>query len=72
MTLRWVDLTDAADMVLSGRIVNSIAVAGILAACRVEAGQASPRDVAEPFEFRPTSLAERRAAAGIVPDMKRI
>lgn len=72
MTLRWVDLTDAADMVLSGRIVNSIAVAGILAACRVEADQASPRDVAEPFEFRPTSLAERRAAAGIVPDMKRI
>ena len=69
---RWVPLSEAAQMVLRGEIVNSIAVGGILAACRVAEGKAQSRDVSEPFELRPQSLPKRRAERGIVPDMKRI
>lgn len=72
MDLVWVPLTEARDAVLRGEIVNSIAVAGILAAGEVEAGRAQPRGTEEPFTLRPTSLAGRRAAQGRVPDMKRI
>lgn len=72
MGLTWMDLGEAADAVLRGDIVNSIAVSGILAATRVEAGQSEPRSVDEPFELRPTSLPKRRAAQGAVPDMKKI
>lgn len=72
MDFHWVPLDQAADMVLRGEIVNSIAVGGILAACRVAEGKAQPRDVAEPFELRPKSLPKRRAERGVVPDMKRI
>lgn len=72
MGFAWVPLEDAVDMVLRGEIVNSIAVAGILAASRVESGAAVTRDVSTPFELRPTSMARRRAAQGVVPDMKRI
>ena len=72
MDFRWMPLSEAAQMVLRGEIVNSIAVGGILAACRVAEGKAQPRDVSEPFELRPQSLPKRRAERGIVPDMKRI
>ena len=72
MDFRWVPLSEAAQMVLRGEIVNSIAVGGILAACRVAEGKAQSRDVSEPFELRPQSLPKRRAERGIVPDMKRI
>lgn len=72
MDFRWVPLSEAAQMVLRGEIVNSIAVGGILAACRVAEGKAQSRDVSEPFELRPQSLPKRRAECGIVPDMKRI
>lgn len=72
MSFRWVPLADAADMVMAGDIVNSIAVAGVLAACRVFAGDAESRAVSAPFTLRPTSLARRRAEQGIVPDMKRL
>lgn len=72
MDFRWVPLSEAAQMVLRGEIVNSIAVGGILAACRVAEGKAQLRDVSEPFELRPQSLPKRRAERGIVPDMKRI
>lgn len=72
MDLRWVPLAEARAAVIRGEIVNSIAVAGILAAGEVEAGRAVPRGTDEPFTLRPTSLAARRAAQGTVPDMKRI
>lgn len=72
MDFRWVPLSEAVQMVLRGEIVNSIAVGGILAACRVAEGKAQSRDVSEPFELRPQSLPKRRAERGIVPDMKRI
>lgn len=72
MDLRWVPLAEAQAAVIRGEIVNSIAVAGILAAGEVEAGRAVPRGTDEPFTLRPTSLAARRAAQGTVPDMKRI
>lgn len=72
MDLRWVPLAEARAAVMRGEIVNSIAVAGILAAGEVEAGRAVPRGTDEPFTLRPTSLAARRAAQGTVPDMKRI
>ena len=72
MDFTWVPLTDAADMVMAGEIVNSIAVAGVLAACRIFSGDAKAREVSAPFDFRPSSLAQRRAEQGVVPDMKRI
>lgn len=72
MDLRWLPLAEAREAVMRGEIVNSIAVAGILAASEVEAGRAARRGTDEPFELRPTSLAERRAEQGVVPDMKRI
>lgn len=72
MDLKWLPLAQAREAVMRGEIVNSIAVAGILAASEVEAGRAAPRGTDEPFELRPTSLAERRAERGVVPDMKRI
>lgn len=72
MGFDWVPLEEAKRKVMSGEIVNSIAVAGILAAAEVEAGRATARGVDEPFDLRPSSLPQRRAAAGVVPDMKRI
>ena len=72
MGFMWMDLDTAADKALSGEIVNSIAVSGILAAARLVARGESPRPVDEPFRFRPLSLADRRAQQGVVPDMKRI
>lgn len=67
MTMRWVPLADAVAMVLRGDIVNSIAVAGILAAQRVVVGGDTARSVDAPFPLRPTALAARRVG----PDMKR-
>ena len=72
MRLSWVGIDDAAGKALAGEITNSIAVSGILAAARLLASGASPRSVDKPFRFRPASLANRRSAQGMVPDMKRI
>ncbi|WP_269150537.1 MULTISPECIES: NUDIX domain-containing protein [Corynebacterium] len=72
MALTWMPLEQAREAVLRGEIVNSIAIAGVLAASEVQAGRATPRSADAPFELRPTSLAKRRVAAGITPDMKRI
>ena len=72
MGFLWVDLEEAADMALRGKVVNSIAVSGILAAARLVARGDAPRPSDEPFRLRPTSLANRRAEQGVVPDMKRI
>lgn len=72
MGFQWVALDEARARVMSGEIVNSIAVAGILAASEVEAGRAQPRDVSTPFDLRPQTMAQRRQDAGIAPDMKKI
>ncbi len=72
MIMEWVDLEEAKARVFRGEIVNSIAVAGVMTAAEVAAGRAEPRPVATPFRYRPTSLSERRRAAGIVPDMKKL
>ena len=62
MTLQWYALADAARMVLSGEIVNAIAVAGILAAHAVCAGLTEPRPVDSPWIDKPTALVARKAA----------
>jgi 8-oxo-dGDP phosphatase len=62
MTLRWYPLAEAARKVLSGEIVNVIAVAGILAAQAVTTGFAEPRPVDSPWIDKPTAFAARRAA----------
>ncbi len=72
MTLTWVPLDRARRAVLEGRVVNSIAVAGIFAAAASLESGVEPRSVDEPFEVRPTALAERRRGVGSGGDMKRI
>jgi 8-oxo-dGTP pyrophosphatase MutT (NUDIX family) len=62
MTLEWYPLADAARKVLSGEIVNAIAVAGILAAHAVTAGVAQPRPVDSPWRDKPTAFVARKAA----------
>ena len=62
MTVRWFPVAEAVRLVLSGEIVNSIAVAGILAAHAVTAGVAEPRPVDSPWPDKPTAFAARKAA----------
>jgi ADP-ribose pyrophosphatase len=62
LTLEWYPLADAARKVLSGEIVNAIAVAGILAAQAVTAGFAQPRPVDSPWQDKPSAFAARKAA----------
>ncbi|MCZ9308717.1 NUDIX domain-containing protein [Corynebacterium uberis] len=73
MTMQWVELSAARDMVFSGQLHNSIAVAGVLSAWAVLRDGASARPVDTPFDLRPTALAGRRQAAGVPAgaDMKR-
>ncbi|HJT91344.1 MAG TPA: NUDIX hydrolase [Mycobacterium sp.] len=59
LTLRWVPLAEARQMVLSGEIANSIAVAGILAAHTVT-DVASLRPVDAPWTDRPTAFGRRK------------
>ncbi|HEX4560076.1 MAG TPA: NUDIX hydrolase [Mycobacterium sp.] len=61
MTVQWYPLAEAARKVLSGEIVNAIAVAGILAAHAVTNGFAHPRPVDSPWIDRPTAFAARKA-----------
>lgn len=76
MTLHWVGLEDACDAVLRSEIVNSIAVAGILAATARGQGagpsSAGAGDTSRPFDLRPVRLAERRKALGSGADMKQL
>jgi ADP-ribose pyrophosphatase len=60
LTLRWYPLAEAVRAVFGGEIVNSIAVAGILAAHAVVAGAAQPRPVDAPWIDRPTAFAARQ------------
>ena len=62
MVLTWFDPGEVHRMVVSGEIVNSIAVAGVMVGLDVLAGRSTPRRVDEPFRLRPTSLARRRGA----------
>lgn len=61
MTLRWFPIAEAARLVFSGEVVNSIAIAGILAAHAVTEGFAQPRPVDSPWIDRPTAFAARKA-----------
>lgn len=71
MDFAWVPLDDARASVMDGRITNSIAIAGVLAASEVDAGRATARSTDVPFALRPTHMADRRQEQGIVPDMKK-
>jgi 8-oxo-dGTP pyrophosphatase MutT (NUDIX family) len=62
MTLQWYPLADAAHQVLSGEIVNAIAVAGILAAHAVSTGFSQARPVDSPWQDKPKAFAARKAA----------
>ncbi|GAB2517642.1 ADP-ribose pyrophosphatase [Corynebacterium atrinae] len=70
MATQWVSVEQAVSMIMSGEIVNSIAIAGIFAAAEVLAGRSEARPVSVPFDLRPASLAQRRIDEGIAPDMK--
>jgi ADP-ribose pyrophosphatase len=58
LTVRWFPLDDAVRMVLSGEIVNSLAVAGILAA-HTTRDATSLRAVDAPWEDKPSSFSRR-------------
>jgi 8-oxo-dGDP phosphatase len=59
LTLRWLPLDEAVQMVLSGEIVNSLAVGGILAAHTIT-DPATLRPVDAPWLDRPTAFARRK------------
>ncbi len=59
LTVKWFPLVDAVRMVFSGEIVNSIAVAGILAAHSVT-DVAALRTVGAPWTDRPKAFAGRK------------
>ena len=62
MTISWYSIEDAARRVFSGEIVNSIAIAGILAAHAVTIGLAEPRPLDSPWIDKPKAFAARKAA----------
>ena len=59
LTLRWFPLDEAVRMVLAGEIVNSLAVAGILAANTVD-DPAVLRTAETPWPDRPTAFGRRQ------------
>ena len=61
MKLQWYSLAEATQRVLTGEIVNAIAVAGILAAHAVTDGVAQPRPVDSPWTDQPKAFAARKA-----------
>ncbi|MDO4928569.1 MAG: NUDIX hydrolase [Corynebacterium sp.] len=70
-----VDLTEAQAMIWRGEIVNATAIAGILAFAHVQAQSHAPgllRPADSEFELRPTALAQRRVAAGVRGDLKKL
>jgi 8-oxo-dGDP phosphatase len=62
LRLEWFGLQDAVELVLRGEIVNSLAVAGILAASTVRREGRELRPVATPWPLRPRAFAARRSA----------
>ena len=61
MTMEWYPLAEAVQRIFRGEIVNSLAVAGILAAYGVSEGVAEPRPVDAPWIDRPTAFSARKA-----------
>jgi 8-oxo-dGTP pyrophosphatase MutT (NUDIX family) len=61
LELQWFPLADAVEMVLSGVVVNSLAVAGILAARTIDRDVRELRPVDAPWPDKPTRFAARRA-----------
>ncbi|BBY97565.1 NUDIX domain-containing protein [Mycolicibacterium fallax] len=59
LVVRRFPLAEAVAMVFDGRIVNALAVAGILAAHAVSTGAATPREPDAPWLDRPHRLADR-------------
>ena len=56
----WVPLSRAVEMVMTGMVMNSIAIAGILSAQQRLSGCAAPKVPSEhPFDLRPARLAAR-------------
>lgn len=64
LTTRWVSLPVAVRMVLSGTIVNSTTVAGVLAAQAVAGDPSALRPADAPWPDRPTRFADRMAHGG--------
>ena len=64
MTVERYPLIDAVKMVFAGEIVNSLAVAGILAAWAVRQGIAEPRPLDATWIDRPTRFGQRKFAQG--------
>lgn len=62
LELKWIPLAEAVEMVLNGEIINSLAVAGILAARTIDRDVQSLRPVDAPWPDRPTRFAARQAA----------
>lgn len=62
LSVHRVPLTEAVDRVLAGEIVNSTAVAGVLAAHAVIADGRRSRPVQAPWPDRPTAFAARRGS----------
>jgi 8-oxo-dGDP phosphatase len=63
LEVRWLPLNEALRMVLSGEIVNAIAVSGILAAHTVRADRSSLRALDAPWIDKPTAFVRRKAGA---------
>jgi 8-oxo-dGTP pyrophosphatase MutT (NUDIX family) len=61
LSVHWFPLEIAAEMVLTGEIVNSSAVAGVLAAYAVVVDAQPSRPLYAPWRDRPTAFADRRA-----------
>jgi ADP-ribose pyrophosphatase len=62
MTVEWYSIAEVVQRIFSGEIVNSLAVAGILAAYAVSEGIAEPRPVDAPWTDRPSAFSARKAA----------
>ena len=60
MRLDWIPIAEALGKVFSGEIVDSLAVAGILAAYAVTQGAARPRPVDAEWTDKPTAFAGRQ------------
>ena len=60
MTVEWYPLAEAVQRIFSGEIVNSLAVAGVLAAYAVSEGIAEPRPVDAPWTDRSTAFARAK------------
>lgn len=63
MTVHWVAVEEAVQQVLTGEIVNSTAVAGILAAHAVVVDDKPTRPTDAPWAYRPKAFAARKAQA---------